>query len=34
MLVGVMMGSTMPNSNERIHSEEKTNARDGAPQGV
>jgi hypothetical protein len=23
MLVGVMMGSTIPNSNERIHSEEK-----------
>jgi hypothetical protein len=34
MLVGVMMGSTIPSLNERIHSEEKKNARGGVPQGV
>jgi hypothetical protein len=34
MLVGVMMGSTIPGSNERIHSEKKKNVRGGAPQGV
>jgi len=34
MSVGVTIGSTIPNSNERIHFEEKKNARDGAPQGV
>jgi hypothetical protein len=34
MFVVVMMGSMIPNSNERIHSEEKKNVRGGAPQGV
>jgi hypothetical protein len=29
-----MMGSMIPSSNERIHFEEKKNARGGTPQGV